>query len=177
MSRVLSLLVFMLAPVPTLACDASSLFALVAERLAYMPAVAEYKHRNALPVSDPEREQRLLESATVQARALGLPTQWVLLFMRAQMEAARVIQHQLLQQWQQSGHRYAGEVDDLVESIRPQLSRLGRDQLLEIQCLRESGLRVDDAQRVSFDHALDDIRLPAVVADKLFRSLQLVTDH
>jgi len=175
MSRFLGLLLFLLAPASTLACDSASLFALVAERLSYMPAVAEYKYHHGLQVSDSAREQRVLESSAAQAQDLGLPADRVLPFMRAQMEAAKVIQRQLLEQWQQSGRRDGGDVGDLIATIRPQLNRLGREQLLEMQCLRERNLQIGDDQRADFDLALSKIPLPTVVTDDLFRSLQFVS--
>jgi chorismate mutase len=158
---------------PVLACSPGELFSLVAERLSYMPAVAEYKYRRGMLVTDAAREQRVLDNAAAQARELGLPGARVEAMVRAQMEAAKVMQRRLVAQWRQQGLPDGDESADLLATIRPRLNQLGHRQLLLVQCLRGGQARVEPGQRPRFDLAIAGAgaHLPRESADELFRSL------
>jgi chorismate mutase len=158
------------------ACGPGDLFALVAERLSQMPAVAEYKYARELPVSDPAREQRVLESASARARELGIPPAQVRPFILAQVEAARFIQRRLMREWEQQGRSPVKGGADLVATIRPRLIRLGQQQLQAIQCLRERGARIEPRHRREFDAAVAGANLSGETAERLFQSLQLAVD-
>ncbi len=173
MNRVLLALLLMPAT-PVQACSPAELFALVAERLSYMPAVAEYKYQRDLPVTDMEREQRVAQSTAAQARELGISSASLAPFIRAQIEAAKVIQRELIQRWLRQGRRHEGGSVDLIAAIRPRLNRLGQRQLLAIQCLDQRGLRVETGHRQSFDLAIAEASLPQQTADDLFQSLLLI---
>jgi chorismate mutase-like protein len=169
-SRILLALLLLLVS-PAQACSPEALFILVSERLAHMPAVADYKYVHDLPVTDAARERKVVESAVQQAIELDLPTTALASFIRAQMEAAKVIQRQLIQQWQLQGRKRTGESADLIAAIRPRLNNLGQRQLLAVQCLRERGLKIEAAHRQSFDLATAGAGLPRETADRLFASL------
>jgi chorismate mutase len=159
---------------PVQACGPAELFSLIAERLSYMPAVAEYKYRRRLAVTDAAREQRVLENAAAQARELGLEAARVTPLVRAQMEAAKVIQRELIATWQQQGLQGTDQGADLLATIRPRLNQLGQRQLQLIQCMRQQQSAVEPGHRGSFNLAIADARLPTEAADDLFRSLLLI---
>jgi len=165
-----------LVAMPLQACTPQTLYELIAQRLSHMPAVAAYKYQHGLPVTDPQREVLVLERSADQARALGLSSARVVPFMQAQMEAAKVIQQALVQQWQSQGRRRSNSAatqPDLIGTIRPQLIALGRQQLQAIRCLRDNDETPGPEDRPGFDRAIGSLGLPAVVADALFSSLEI----
>jgi chorismate mutase-like protein len=174
MSRSLALLLLAILLSPAAwaqACTPGELFSLVAERLSYMPAVTEYKYARGLPVSDPLREETVLETAETQALELGIPPERVRPFVRAQIEVAKLIQRRLLQSWEEQGREPLPGGDDLIATIRPQLLRLGRLQLEAIQCMGSNGKGVESRHRVEFDAAISGANLPPNIVNVLFQSL------
>ena len=175
MSKFLITALLLVLVSPVQACSPQELFALIAERLSYMPAVAEYKYRRGLPVADPARERRVLDNTAAQARELGLPAAQTNSLLRAQMEAAKAIQRELIARWQQQvlvgADKGADQGADLLTTIRPRLSQLGQTQLLLIQCLRREQVQVEPGQRASFNLAISKAQLPADAAQALFESL------
>ncbi|MCP5066104.1 MAG: transporter substrate-binding domain-containing protein [bacterium] len=106
---------------------AAALEAALAERLGLIPFVAEAKRRSGRPVEVPERERIVIEAGVRAARAAaedaGVPpldTTGVSDFYRAQIEASKAMQQEIL-----AGPAAAGEPPDLAEEIRPALLRMG----------------------------------------------------
>ena len=98
---------------------------LIAERLELMQAVAAYKWRHQLPVEDVARERRVLEGAVSRALEKGLTTDSASRFFRAQIEAAKEIQHYWLAHWRQRDIAPA-RIPDLDTETRPALLALGQ---------------------------------------------------
>jgi len=73
------------------------------DRLTLMEQVAAYKFVNKKPIADPEREAALLEAMETRAPSFGLPPQDVRRFFEAQIEAAKMVQANLMGTWQASG--------------------------------------------------------------------------
>ncbi|MCP3987177.1 MAG: transporter substrate-binding domain-containing protein [bacterium] len=106
---------------------AAALEAALAERLGLIPFVAEAKRRSGRPVEVPERERIVIEAGVRATRAAaedaGVPpldTTGVSDFYRAQIEASKAMQQEIL-----AGPAAAGEPPDLAEEIRPALLRMG----------------------------------------------------
>ena len=104
------------------------LIAAMGERLAVMPAVAEWKRRHNRPVVDPERENVVLDNGVEAARQAALqaelppfPEPAIRAFYRAQIDAAVTIQQKLLARPAST----AGPIPDLATEIRPALDRTG----------------------------------------------------
>jgi chorismate mutase len=136
------------------------LFGLMAERLAYMPAVAEYKYQRGLPIEDLQREQQVLASSLQSARELGLDEDRARQFIQAQINAAKQIQ---------SRQRQAGAE---LSEIRAELIALGQRQLDVLACLQQQDWRASDSERPAFERALGNIALTDSERQALFSSLR-----
>src|SRR5439155_20278582 len=78
------------------ASDLDALVALVDLRLAFMPAIAAAKQKTGRPVEDPEQEARVLAAVRARAGERGLDPAAVEALFRAQIEAARAVEHEFL---------------------------------------------------------------------------------
>jgi cyclohexadienyl dehydratase len=97
------------------------------ERLELMPLVAEAKRRTNSPIEVPDREERVLQAAWDATRRAATdagrkapPKAAVLDLFRAQIEAAKAIQHATL-----ARPPMLGNPPDLDRELRPALLRLG----------------------------------------------------
>ena len=97
---------------------------LIGARLSIMQEVAKYKWNNNAPIEDPDREQKLLDSVGKQAQAAGLQLQWAQHFFRLQIEAAKLAQYQLFQDWRRTQHPAFSDAPDLATVARPHLDAL-----------------------------------------------------
>jgi cyclohexadienyl dehydratase len=100
-------------------------------RLALMPQVAAAKWLAHDAVSDPAREQALLERNTAAAAALGLAPAPARELLALQMRFAREAQQRLHAQWRQSGCNACEPPPDLA-AVRQRLDALGAVQLRAI---------------------------------------------
>lgn len=104
----------------------SALFACLDLRLTLMPAVADYKRRFDLPVTDQQQEQAVLTQVAAQARAAKLDEQKVQQLFQVQIELAKQVQRTFLQD--QEGRLVFpawAQGLDLTTDIRPVLLELG----------------------------------------------------
>lgn len=102
---------------------------LLARRMAFMPFVAAYKRAHQLPIEDPAREARVLESALSGARDAGLEGPAVEELFRQLMELAKEIQR-----------RSANEHSlDLKREVRPALLGLGSRIVVALGDARDAG--------------------------------------
>ncbi|MBW2242286.1 MAG: transporter substrate-binding domain-containing protein [Deltaproteobacteria bacterium] len=109
------------------ATPAAALEAALIERLSLIPFVAEAKRRSGGPVEVPDRERIVIEAgeraarlAAAEAGAPPLDEAGVSSFYRAQIEASKALQHEIL-----AGPAAAGEPPDLAKEVRPALLRVG----------------------------------------------------
>lgn len=95
------------------------------DRLSLMPAVARYKWENKLPVEDLRRETQILQRTVERAGALGIRQVYAEQVVQAQMQAAKMIQTRLIEEWT-NGSSDPDTVPemDLVAEIRPRISQL-----------------------------------------------------
>jgi chorismate mutase-like protein len=100
------------------------LWKLIGARLSIMQEVAKYKWNNNAPIEDPDREQKLLDGVGKQVRAVGVRPQWAKHFFRLQIEAAKLAQYQLFQDWRRTQHLAFSDAPDLATVVRPQLDAL-----------------------------------------------------
>lgn len=105
------------------------LWALSLQRLALMPDVARWKFNRSLPVSVPEREQKLLAELVEQGRTLNLPPSVMEPFFETQFEIARSIQQRLIDDWTRTKHPPFDSVPDLDKELRPTITRLSTELL------------------------------------------------
>lgn len=104
-------------------------FELLDERLAVMPDVAAWKWQNQKPISDPQREQAVVQSAVDQAATLGLSADGVRQLFELQIRLAREVQASLHEEWRRKGFDASRSVPSLDAEIRPKLDQLTPDLL------------------------------------------------
>ena len=93
---------------------------LLARRLALAPAIAAWKRARGLPIEDPAREERVVESAVAHARGAGLATEPVAALFQLQIQLGKRIQADAVVA------EAPGPPLDLPTRLRPELERLGR---------------------------------------------------
>jgi len=97
------------------------------ERLVIMEQVARYKWNAGLPVEDRNREAAVLEKTTAMAVGRGLNPELATRVVRAQIEAAKMVQSSLFEQWRKAGAGKSAEVPSLTATLRPEVTRLSRE--------------------------------------------------
>src|SRR5213594_897109 len=140
------------------ASDLDALLALVDLRLAFMPAVAAAKRKTGRPVEDPGQEARVLGAVRARAAERGLDPTTVEAFFRAQIAAARAVEHEFL------AHPEEGDALDLEREARPALARIS-----ELIVDRAADLAADPGALAALD--------PGRVAEALDGSLTPVTQR
>jgi len=119
---------------------ASTLAALIDERLALVLEVARYKWNTSAAIEDPPREQALLESLRQRAVPLGVPRPVVDRFFTAQIEAAKQLQRELFVRWQGEHRDKFPGIADLATHIRPGIDRVTGEML---EALAQQGASSD----------------------------------
>ena len=110
------------------AADVERVFALLAARLALMPAVAAWKWQQKVAIADPAREESVLLETEKQAAALGIEAESAHALLSLQMRFARDVQQRSFTHWEQAGFDVR-KVKDLTRELRPELDRLGFELL------------------------------------------------
>jgi cyclohexadienyl dehydratase len=108
--------------------DLDDLIDQLARRMAFMPAVAAWKHAHDSPIEDPERERRVLEPAERTARDHGLDAASVRRVFELQIDLAKSIERRNVETAGPALSQVEGL--DLDHEIRPALSRIG-DRIVE----------------------------------------------
>jgi chorismate mutase len=102
----------------------TNLSGLIEERLVLVSEVAKSKWNSGSPIEDSVREHEVLAEVGRQAEQAGLPSAWVQHFFRLQIEAAKVVEYQLISEWKKSGRKAFDDAPDLASQSRPQLDGL-----------------------------------------------------
>jgi cyclohexadienyl dehydratase len=153
------------------------------QRLAVMPDVAAYKWSKHAAISDPPREQAVIQSAVERAAALGLDAAGIRKVFELQIRLAREVQAHLHEQWSKAGFDATRPIPSLEKDIRPKLDRITPDLLSAIY------LAAADLQRTDFvathtdlanEHLktegwTDDSRREALEALNAIRSMPIPT--
>ena len=108
---------------------ADALLELMRERLLVMHDVARWKWNARQPIADPKRERELLDELASRAAEHGLSPDEVRRFMRAQIEAGKLVQQADWQRWEAEGQKDFKDAPDLKTELRPKIDRLS-EQLL-----------------------------------------------
>jgi len=92
------------------------------DRLTLMPDVARHKWNAGAAVADPPREEAVIAAAIAAGRDAGLGAEAVESAIRAQVDAARLVQAMLFDRWKGAGEGPFMEVPDLATVLRPRIS-------------------------------------------------------
>ncbi|MEZ6876586.1 chorismate mutase [Enterobacter sp. KBR-315C3_2022] len=141
--------------------------ALINKRLSYMKDVAGYKARNHLAIDDLRQEDRVLFDSMLEAEKLGLNSESVTPFIRAQMDVAKAIQYRYRADWLS-----VPETDwkpEPLEKVRNAISVLNSRILAAIS----TGLATDEAfaDKDKFIQQLNQTHLKDSDKELLWRSL------
>jgi chorismate mutase len=118
-------------------------------RVADLVAAAKFPDQ---PITDPVREQQVLDFAAGRARELGIDPDAAVAFFRDQIEAAKVVEYGLFSRWTAHPEQAPTTKPDLPGEVRPMIDKLN-EQLI-------TGLADTVATRAS---AGCPYRLPVVV--------------
>jgi len=119
-SPILVAMVLLAAPDAALAdTPLAQLKAAMAERLAAMPDVARHKWNSGAAVEDLAQEARVVDGAVAAGAELGLVPDVVRSVAVAQIEAAKLVQSSLIEQWRAEAAAEFTDVPDLATVLRP----------------------------------------------------------
>ncbi|ARJ06527.1 hypothetical protein GCM10010988_17920 [Cnuibacter physcomitrellae] len=97
---------------------------LIVERLDTAPQVAASKLFTGQPVTDPAREQVVLDAAAAAAQQAGADTDYVQAVFADQIAASKLVQQSLLDQWAAGSAPAPTTAPDLATEVRPVLDRI-----------------------------------------------------
>ena len=151
--------------------DVRRVFDLMQTRLSLMRSVAAWKYVNNAPVTDPTREQRVLDASVAEAQRLGIdPTSARDLF-AVQIRIASDVQAHFIATWRQQGGN-TERVRDLNQELRPELDRIGAQLLQAIYLALPELARPDFVEHYkTFAAAVDEPSIDAGDREKLLAAL------
>jgi chorismate mutase len=106
------------------AAKVEKLLGLIADRLAVAPEVARTKWNTHAAIEDLPREAQITRSVAQVAPEHGLAPACASAFFQAQIDASKIVQRALHQEWTSRGQPAFEKVPDLAKEIRPVLDRL-----------------------------------------------------
>jgi chorismate mutase len=101
----------------------TNLIALSSQRLALAEPVARWKWAHHEPITDQPREAALLAGIDSRAKAAGIDPIFAQAFFRDQIEASKVVQNALFDNWRKA-RPPEGTPPDLARDTRPKLDRV-----------------------------------------------------
>lgn len=114
---------------------AEELHAAIWNRLALMPSVAQSKFHHQRPISDRAREAEIIEQFRQMAMNRGIHPDFAERVMRAQIDAAKVIQTALFEEWKSQPPAEDMQLRDLVRDLRPSIDVTNERILVALQFL------------------------------------------
>ncbi|WP_394834774.1 chorismate mutase [Pendulispora rubella] len=111
----------------------ASLASLASERLGVADRVAASKWGTDKPIDDPPREKQVLDDMAKRASEMGVDSEAVQRIFRDQIEANKLVQRGLHQQWAAAPATAPTTRPDLAKEVRPALDRIGGDLLTAIR--------------------------------------------
>lgn len=102
------------------------------DRLVVMEQIAKSKWNAGRPVEDVEREAAVLEMTTKMAVAEGLDPDRATRMVRAQMEAAKIVQSAFFAEWRAASVGKHADVADIAITLRPEIGRLTRELIVAV---------------------------------------------
>lgn len=169
---------------------------LIAERLKLMTEVAAWKRANEVPVEDLPREKVVMESARIDAAALGLDPVSVGPFVQEQMDAAKDVQRCLIKRWDAAAEKAAAQAEipsewgerkpvglapevaeDALDKIRPRLVAINGSLMSTIKATLASGATYGDAEDLkAFDEIVSIDCLSRGRRAKIYKTLRLIKE-
>jgi chorismate mutase len=113
--------------------QADNLLRLLDQRLRISELVAQAKWRSDSPIQDLTREQQVIEAFVTRAGEAAVEPALAGAFMRAQIEASKVRQRALFDQWWRSRRSAFANPPNLAREIRPRLDALSLEMVNALQ--------------------------------------------
>ncbi|CAN5159676.1 hypothetical protein BH10PLA2_BH10PLA2_08620 [soil metagenome] len=151
--------------------DVDGLLRLIEQRLALMDDVARWKWNESQPVTDPKREQELLEKVVERGQGRGLDPELVRSFFAAQMEAARSIQQADFERWTAQKQKPFADATSLT-GLRQRIDAIN-DQLIDALVQVTPRLKTASMQQELRRRSQEILKAPgmAEVRDKVIAPL------
>ena len=144
-----------------------------ARRLAIGDQVALSKWDSGTSVEDPARESVVISNAVTEGQRSNLAADDVTRFFKAQIEANKLVQYELLARWRRAGYAPPHTPIDLKGTIRPELDRLQTEMIAELaaaDAVFDSKECAKDVARAvghyAFEHQFDPADLPVLALDR-----------
>jgi chorismate mutase len=144
-----------------------------AQRLAIGDQVALSKWDSGKSVEDSARESAVISNAVAEGQQANLAAADVTRFFKAQIEANKLIQYELLARWRRAGSAPPHAPVDLTGTIRPELDRLQTTLIAELaaaepvldsnECAKEVARAVG---HYALEHQFDPADLPVLALDR-----------
>lgn len=144
-----------------------------AQRLGIGDEVALSKWDSGTSVEDSARENAVISSAVTEGQHANLAGDDVTRFFKAQIEANKLVQYELLARWRRAGYAPPHAPIDLTGTIRPELDRLQTQMIAELadanpvlhgnECAKDVARAVG---RYAFEHQFDPAGLPVLALDR-----------
>ncbi|MCS3530602.1 gamma subclass chorismate mutase AroQ [Chryseobacterium sp. JUb7] len=128
--------------------DTGILLKLIDKRLQVAPLVAKSKWNTKVPIDDPIREKNILDSVEVKAGKLGVDKKFARNFFQAQFTAGKIVQKQLLEQWENQNQMPFNPVPDLGTQVRPVLDSLTPLLLIELEKIKPNSCRQESLDQL-----------------------------
>ena len=158
----------------SVASEATHIFQLINERLAYMEGVALYKREAGKPIEDIARENLVLEKSLIKASKSGLNPDSTVDFFQIQVNAAKAVQYRYQADWL-FNPPLAQKYPDLVSVVRPNLIRIGDELIESISKYLKKGQHFNDDQKEAFFSAIEVHNLSGQEKDRIYKTLQDIT--
>lgn len=110
-----------------------NLLILMDERLALAPKVAMAKWNSGAPIDDKAREAQILAGVQQHSILLGIAPNMAVDFFQGQMNANKLYQRRLHEQWRVEALPPFAEAPDLAHEVRPALDELQAKILLALR--------------------------------------------
>ena len=144
-----------------------------AQRLEIGEEVAVSKWDSGKSVEDLARESAVISNVVAEGQRANLAAADVTRFFKAQIEANKLVQYELLARWRRAGSAPQHAPVDLAGKIRPELDRLQTKMIAELanadslldsnECAKEVARAVG---RYAFEHQFDPADLPVLALDR-----------
>ncbi|PSW13383.1 chorismate mutase [Photobacterium rosenbergii] len=152
--------------------SASGLFSAIAQRLSYMEDVGLYKANHNLPIEDIAREEVVISKASESAAEVGLDSQSIEGFFRAQISAAKAIQYRYRADLLNTPTNR--EPRDLKTVVRPALITLGEQINQEVLAYLNAGGQLSEKDWNAFSQTLELKYLSEADKRALFDALSAI---
>jgi chorismate mutase len=115
---------------------ATHMLALINQRLAVAPLVAQSKWNSGAAIDDPVRETQILDDIALKAAQEDVDTALARNFFQSQFDAGKIVQAQLHARWRQQQLPPFTQAPDLARDVRPTLDKLTPELIATLKTLQ-----------------------------------------